>query len=217
MKCKQRVSVKGARRDSSFRALFRSPLSVLQIFLFACLAAGLASLNGCASAVQAGQNTALNGADLVAITDDMSMKIMGSAGVQEAIAKEGSLRVVVEPVVNDMRAELLPKGPANAFTARLRTLLSKHAPNQFTWIMNKAAFYDLRGKELSGVELGPSPDAVNPEYALTATFTSLANENSQGRSSYYVCSFELTNLQTRVLLWSDKYEVQKKAVRGFLD
>jgi hypothetical protein len=83
--------------------------------------------------------------------------------------------------------------------------------------MNKSAFYELRNKELSGVELGPSPDAVSPEYALTATFTSMADENQQGRSSYYVCSFELTNLQTRTLLWSDKYEVQKKAVRGFLD
>jgi PBP1b-binding outer membrane lipoprotein LpoB len=198
-------------------AMFHSPSSILNICAIACLCGSLASLNGCASAVSAGENTALNGTDLVAMTDDMAMKIVASPGVQAAIAKEGTLRVVVEPVVNNMRAELLPKGPANAFTARLRTLLSKHAPHEFTWIMNRSAFYDLRNQELSGVELGPSPDAVNPEYALTATFSSLADENAEGRSSYYICTYELTNLQTRVVLWSDKYDVQKKTVRGFLD
>ena len=54
-------------------------------------------------------------------------------------------------------------------------------------------------------------------HALTATFTSLADENSQGRSSYYVCVYDLTNLQTRDVLWTGSYEVQKKAVKGFLD
>jgi PBP1b-binding outer membrane lipoprotein LpoB len=207
----------GGWKQFLFRAILHPPSSILRFLLLATITASLASLNGCASAVQAGQNTALNGADLVAMTDDMSMKIIASPAVQEAIAREGALRVVVEPVVNDMVAEILPKGPADAFTARLRFLLSKHAPSQFTWIMNRGAFYSLRNQELTGVDLGPSPDALNPEYALTATFTSLTTENTQGRSDYYVCSFELTNLQTRTLLWSDKYEVQKKTVRGFLD
>jgi PBP1b-binding outer membrane lipoprotein LpoB len=175
-------------------------------------------LAGCnTSAVAQGRNTALDGADLVAMTDDMAMKIMASPAVQEAMAKQGRLKVVVQPVVNEMTAEVLPKGPADAFTARVRTLLSKHAPDKFTWIMNRDAFYSLRGKELSGVDLGPSPEAVNPDYALTATFTSMTNENAQGRDSYYLCVYELTSLQTRQVLWSDKYEVKKKAVKGFLD
>jgi PBP1b-binding outer membrane lipoprotein LpoB len=180
-------------------------------------AGALLLLGGCASAVEAGHNTALDSTDLVAMTDDMAMKIMASPAVQEAIAREGNLKVVVQPVVNEMRAEILPKGPADAFTARLRSLLSKHAPGQFTWIMNRDAFYSLRNQELSGVDLGPAPEAINPEYALTATFTSLADENSQVRSDYYVCAFSLTNLQNRGVLWTDKYEVQKKAVKGFLD
>jgi PBP1b-binding outer membrane lipoprotein LpoB len=182
-----------------------------------CILGAISILSGCASAVEAGQNTALNGTDLIAMTDDMAMKIMASPAVQQAIAREKRLKVVVEPVVNQMRAEVLPKGPADAFTARLRSLLSHHAPDQFTWIMNRDAFYSLRNQELSGVELGPSPDAINPEYSLTATFTSLADENSQGRSSYYVCVYDLTNLQTRDVLWTGSYEVQKKAVKGFLD
>jgi hypothetical protein len=172
---------------------------------------------GCASAVAVGTNTALDGNDLISMTDQMSTSILGDPEVQAAIAEKGRLNVVVQPVVNQMRAEILTTGAGDAFTARLRALLSHHAPDKFTWIENKASFYRLRGQELQGVDPGPSPEAVNPEYALTAIFTSLANETDQSRNSYYVCNYELRSLKDRSILWSKSYEVQKKAVKGFLD
>ena len=130
---------------------------------------------GCTSAVQSGRNTALDSVDLIKMTDDMSMQIVASPAVQEAIAKKGQLKVVVQPVENQMRGEVLPRGPSEAFTARLRFLLSKHAPDRFVWIMNRDAYYRLRARELEGVDLGPAPDAMNPEYALVAR-----NEKSSG-------------------------------------
>jgi hypothetical protein len=172
---------------------------------------------GCASAVANGSNTALDGADLMTMTDQMSTSILGDPEVQAAIAEKGRLNVVVLPVVNQMRAEILTTGAGDAFTARLRALLSHHAPDKFTWIENKDSFYRLRGKELQGVDMGPSPEAVNPEFTLTAIFTSLANETDQSRNSYYVCNYELRSLKDRSILWSKSYEVQKKAVKGFLD
>ena len=172
---------------------------------------------GCGNALSSGHNNALDGADLVRMTDDMAAAIAGSPAVQSAINQRGSLKVVVEPVVNRMTAEILPAGPADAFTARVRTLLSRHDPERYTWVMNKAAFYRLRGQELDGVAVGPSPEAINPEYALTAVFTSLANENEHGRTDYYVCTYNLTSLADRTVLWTKAYEVQKRAVKGFLD
>ena len=173
---------------------------------------------GCANdtAVAHGHNTALDGTDLVRMTDDMAMKIPASPAVQQAIQQDGRLRVVVQPVENNMTAEILPSGAANAFTGRLRTLLSHHARDQFTWIMNRDAWYYLRRRELD-IDPGPSPDAIQPQYALTAKFSTLTNEDSQRRSTYYLCVYELTNLQTREILWTDKYEVKKLAVKGFLD
>jgi hypothetical protein len=173
-------------------------------------------LFGCASAVQAGHNTALDAVDLVRMTDDMAAKIVADPEVQAAIEQSGKLKVVVQPVENRMTAEVLPRGPAETFTARVRALLSNHAPDRFTWIMNRDAFYDLRGRELD-VDLGPSPEAIDPDYALTAIFSSLTDETSRGRSSYYLCTYELTNLQDRTVLWTDKYEVKKTAVKTFLD
>ncbi len=177
----------------------------------------LLALGGCGTAVSGGQSTALDSADLVRMTDDMATAIEASPAVRSAVAAEGSLPIVVEPVVNRMTAEVLPAGPADAFTARVRTLLSRHDPTRFTWVMNKASFYRLRTQELDGVDVGPAPDAVSPRYALTATFTSLAHEGETGRSDYYVCNYALTNLADRSVLWTRSYEVQKRAVRGFLD
>ena len=189
-------------------------MRVLPFVLLAAICAG-----GCANdtAVAHGHNTALNGADLIQMTDDMAMKMMASPAVEEAIAREGKLKVVVEPVENQMTAEILPKGPANAFTGRLRTLLSHHAPDKFTWVMNRDAWHYLRSRELENVDPGPSPDAIQPRYALTAKFSTLTNETSKRRSTYYLCVYELTDLSHRDILWSDKYEVKKVAVKGFLD
>lgn len=173
-------------------------------------------LSGCASAVQAGQSTALGGADLVEMTDKMAASILADPEVQAAIEASGKLRVVVQPVENQMTAEVLPRGQAEAFTARVRALLSRHAADRFTWVMNRDAYYRLRGQELE-VDLGPAPEAVNPEYALIARFTSMTEETARGRSSYYICVYQLTNLQTRKVLWTDKYEVKKTVVKGFLD
>jgi hypothetical protein len=99
----------------------------------------------------------------------------------------------------------------------VRTLLARHAPDKFTWIMNRDTFYRLRGRELERIDLGPTPEAVSPDYALSAVFTSLADENAKRRSSFYVCRYELTDLRDRTVLWTAAYDVKKVAVKGFLD
>jgi hypothetical protein len=166
--------------------------------------------------VQSGHNTLLDGVDLRQMTDKMARSIVADPRVQGAIAKDGALKVVVQPVQNQLTAEILPRGQAEAFTARVRALLSQRNPQQFVWILNRDEFYDLRGKELE-VPLGPAPEAINPQYALTAIFSSLTQETSKGRSDFYVCRYELSDLQTRGVLWSDSYKVKKAAVKGFLD
>jgi hypothetical protein len=176
----------------------------------------VSSLAGCTSAVQSGHNTFLDSMDLRQMTDQMARSIVSDARVQQAIARDGALNVVVQPVENRMTAEVLPRGQAEGFTARVRALLSQHNPNQFVWILNRDDFYDLRKKELE-VSLGPAPEAINPQYALTAVFSSLSNETDKGRSDFYVCTYELTDLQKRNVLWTDSYKVKKSAVKGFLD
>ncbi len=171
---------------------------------------------GCSSAIESGHNTALDSINLTQMTDQMAASIIADSRVQAAIHEQGTLPVVVEPVQNEMEAEILPRGQAEAFIARVRYLLGRHNGSSFAWVMNKEDFYALRKRELD-VPLGPAPEAVNPRYALVARFRSLANETSKVRSDSYLCVYELSDLQTRSILWTDKYEVKKTAVKGFLD
>ena len=177
----------------------------------------LTLLAGCAgnnTAVSHGQSTALDSANLIEMTDDMTAKILADPEVQSALAQKSKLKVVIQPVENKMVGEVLPRGAKEAFIARLRSLLQERAPSKFAWVVNRDAWYNLRGKEL---DPGPDPDRVQPEYALTARFSSITDESSKHRSSYYLCVYNLTDINTGQVLWTDKYEVKKSAVKGFLD
>jgi hypothetical protein len=186
----------------------------MRYFPLLILLGGAMLLGGCASAVSSGHNTALDSMDLVQMTDQMARSLSGNGRIADVIAKGGQLTIVVQPVENRLTGEVLPPGQAEAFVARVRTLLSKHAPDRFAWCMNRDDFYKMRGRE---IDLGPDPDRVQPEYALTARFMSITDESSKGRSAAYLCSYSLTSLKTSDVLWMDKYEVKKTAVKGFLD
>jgi hypothetical protein len=202
------------KRRSGRRRLAHFVSPSLRLFVSIAL---LTAISGCSSsAVSTGSNTALDGVDLVRMTDDMAMQIAGDPQVNDAYRRSGPLTIVVQPVENIMTAEVLPRGPAEAFTGRVRSLLSRHDGERFVWVMNRDAFYRLRKQELD-FDLGPAPEATSPEYALTAKFSSLADEDRKRRKSAYLCTYELTNLQTRETLWTGRYEVAKVAVKGFLD
>jgi PBP1b-binding outer membrane lipoprotein LpoB len=184
------------------------------IFIVTCsvsLIAGCASNN---TAVSHGKSTALDSANLIEMTDDMTAKILRDPEIQSALDQKTRLKVVIQPVENKMIGEVLPRGAKEAYVARLRALLQERAPNQFTWVVNRDAWYNLRDKEL---DPGPDPNRVQPEYALTARFSSITDESSKHRSSYYLCVYNLTDINTGQTLWTDKYEVKKSAVKGFLD
>jgi PBP1b-binding outer membrane lipoprotein LpoB len=177
----------------------------------------LTLLTGCAgnnTAVSHGQSTALDSANLIEMTDDMTAKILADPEVQSQLAQKGRLKVVIQPVENRMVGEVLPRGAKEAFVARLRALLHERAPQKFAWVMNRDNWYAIRDQEL---DRGPDPDRVQPEYALTARFSSITDESSKHRSSYYLCVYNLTDLNSGRSLWTDKYEVKKAVVKGFLD
>ncbi len=188
--------------------------------LFILVVATSMSLSvGCApkSVLEAGQSTALDGVDLVQMTDAMAMSLANDPEVIAEFQRNGPLVVVVMPVENRLTGEIIPRGAATAFTGRVRTQLTRQRSELFSWVMNREAWYDLRKSELEGIDPGPSPEAISPRFALTATFSSLTHEDPKRRSIYYLCAFDLKRLDDRTIIWSDKYEVKKIAVKGFLD
>jgi hypothetical protein len=196
-----------ARRSNQFSG-FYPPLSAL---ICALLLLASCSDN---TAVSHGKSTALDSANLVEMTERMTGAILGDPEVQSELARKRKLKVVIQPVENRMVGEVLPRGAKEAFVARLRVLLQERAPDKFTWVMNRDNWYALREKEL---DRGPDPDRVQPEYAMTARFSSITDESSKHRNSYYLCVYSMTDLNSGQQLWTGSYEVKKSAVKGFLD
>ena len=174
-------------------------------------------LAGCGTAVSAGTSTALSGFDLEEMADQMAQSIASDPEVQREIEQRGPLKVVVLPVENLLTGEVLPQGQARAFTAQVRTLLARARTGNYVWINNRDSYYDMRARELEGFDLGPAPDAMAPEYALHATFRSLADDDKHRRSAFYQAAFTLTDINNRTTLWTDDYMVKKTAVKSFLE
>ena len=171
---------------------------------------------GCGGPLTSGTTLSLTGDDVQRMAGQMVTSITGDTEVQEVLNRPGPMDVVVLPVRNRLTGEVLPPGQAYLFTAKLRNELGRVRPDAFRWVANRDDYYRLRASELA-VPPGPSPDAVQPEYALQATFRSLVSDDKRRRETYYLCEFELTDLADRETLWTDAYEVEKQARRGFLD
>lgn len=192
------------------------PRSAFASLCLSVLICGSPGISGCGSAVSEGRSASLAGDDLQKVTDDIAMQLAASPAVRGEIAKQrGPLKVVVQPVINEMTGEVLPRGQAIAFTGRVRDLLFKAGNRDFVWIINRDEFHALRAKETG--DLGPSPDAINPQYALQARFKTVTKDDRDHRSVYYLCVYELTDLNSRLVLWNGAYEMKKSVVKGFLD
>jgi hypothetical protein len=173
-------------------------------------------LGSCASDVtRVAQSRRLDDVDLVRMTDRMAMSLAADAEVLSATSA-GRIAVVMLPVRNRLTGQVLPPGEAQAFVARVRVLLSRSARDRFLFVLNRDDFDALRQAELAE-DLGPSPEAINPTHALTATFLSLDSSAGRRDATYYLCQYELTDLSDRRVLWAEKYEVKKKSVGEFLD
>jgi hypothetical protein len=173
-------------------------------------------LSSCASDVtRVAQKRRLDDVDLVRMTDQMAASLAADAEVLSATSA-GRIAVVILPVRNRLTGQVLPPGEAQAFVARVRVLLSRSARDRFLFVLNRDDFDALRRAELAE-DLGPSPEAISPTHALTATFLSLDSSAGRRDATYYLCQYELTDLTDRRVLWAEKYEVKKKSVGEFLD
>ena len=71
-------------------------------------------------------------------------------------------------------------------------------------IDNKAAYHNLQNQELETAPGGGQPAGVQPDYDLTIT----VNEMPNRATSYYQVNGKLTSLNSRVIYWSNTYEIQ---------
>lgn len=154
----------------------------------------------------------LSGHDVKAASDQMAADLL-SLPALNASTHQWTI------VVGSMRDETVDHTFAtnyDIFLARLKTNLARMSNGRVTLIQNRAAFHDIRSKELdtpserddygqTGGQAGgpPARAAINPDFQLDGVAHDLPNRGS----NYFLLEFNLNNLRDRTIPWSNQYEV----------
>jgi len=149
-------------------------------------------------------NTRLGSADLAAMTDAMVQSMLADEALAGR-ATDAPAMVIVADRVSNRTNDIIPDGEKHLFTARLRALLNESAE------LRRRNMQFVQNRDVSG------PQRVSPTHALTATFYADTQAERQRRTDTYLCAFQLIDLTDDRVLWEDRYETKKTAVRGKYD
>jgi hypothetical protein len=186
------------------------------------LAAGL--LTGCASDRPAEYGEArqpvdqintrdrgLQSADVVQASDKLAMDLMALPEINQSPVQ----LTIVFTTVENLTTE--PNINYDIFLERLRVNVARLGRGRVAVIDNRDRVANIQARELDSVPpsgdrfgQGGTPAAgggatpIQPEYALYGKLSELPNR----KTSYYLATFQLTNLRTRQMVWTDQYEVK---------
>ncbi|MHB1767257.1 MAG: hypothetical protein ACYCUV_05320 [Phycisphaerae bacterium] len=100
------------------------------------------------------------------------------------------------------------------YLARMRALLNQYARDRIAFVIQPQQLQQLQQQELGGAggdafeqsSRGqvPQNSRMIPQYALKGVFYDLPNS----ATTYYLCTFQLVNLQTGEVVWEGHYETR---------
>ena len=119
---------------------------------------------------------------------------------------------VVFDRVEDMTTGNQFQSNFNIFLQRLQTNLARQGRGRIAVIENRDRFYDVRSRELEGERddgrggrgAAPAPGSTNPDFALYAKAMDLPGRGTV----YYNLQFNLVDLHSRLVIWTNDYEVR---------
>ncbi len=188
--------------------------------LFAAgLLAALAIMTGCAPSYEDQRppmdqldprDRGLQSKDVLQASDALAMDLLALDELNES---RSQWLIVVDQVEDNTRSRLFT-GNFDVFLQRLRTNVQRQGRGRVRIIANRRGFYQVRGRELESEredDFGQgepggrrAEGARDPDFALRATAMDLPNRGTV----YYNLMFELVDLRTREVVWTDQYEVR---------
>ncbi|MBC7783776.1 MAG: hypothetical protein H7144_08040 [Burkholderiales bacterium] len=149
----------------------------------------------------------LQGKDVISASDQMAQDLLASSEINRSSTQ---LLIVVDRVENKTSTQ---RFNMDIFLMRLKVNLAKYGKGRVQLIENRDKLRELQSRELEtgggdqfgqgGLGLQPGHAGIQPDYALYARISELPNQDT----SYFFLEFNLTNLKTRQLAWSNAYEV----------
>lgn len=140
--------------------------------------------------------------DLLVTTDVMAMDLLGLPELNDARQR---WTIVSTYMDNDTTRR---RESYDIFINSLKTKLAREGRGRVQLIEQRDRFHDLQAKELEPTgnprTTPPGPAGVQPQYALYGRVEELPNR----ATSTYRFEFNLTNLQTRAVVWTNDYIVK---------
>lgn len=161
-------------------------------------------------------NTRLGSADLVTMTDMMTVSLLNADALAGRSADSPPWIVTLDRVSNQTN-HVIPANEQWAFMARLRAMLAQSdalAARNVRFVMSVDRLDQLGIDRKAGGALGRN---TNPTHVLGATFYSATTRTRDGRTDTYLCAFKLLDADDDRVLWEDGYEVKHAVVRHRLD
>lgn len=155
-----------------------------------------------------GNEQGMQSRDLREMTDRMAPDLLQ---IPEIVQNPNRVVVVMKPIQNKLVSN--PGEDLTIYVARLKTLLnSSKTRDRMAFVEDAQTLARLQGEELGNPD--PFEDAartgqptntrVTPQFALKGIFY----EKYEGKTSYYLCTFQLTDLKTGIQVWENSYEVK---------
>jgi hypothetical protein len=146
------------------------------------------------------RDSGLQSKDVVQASDQMAMELLADPKLN---ASKSQWLIVVDRVENKT---VNSRFDMDVFLQRLQANLFKHGQGRVQLIENRDKLRELQSRELEHPQANgaPGPAGIQPDYSLYASVTELPNRGT----SYYLISFRLTDLHTRLLSWQGAYEVK---------
>jgi PBP1b-binding outer membrane lipoprotein LpoB len=155
--------------------------------------------------------TGIESQDLVAVTDKMARKILGTPEIANA---KTTPRIVILPVVNDTRFAL----NKDLFTDRIRSQLNEQSNGKVRFLARdnmKALERENELKKAGTVTASADPNVVEfkgADYFLTGKLGGMSGRTSQGVSDYVLYTFQLIDARTSEIIWEGSSEIKKQGL-----
>lgn len=155
-----------------------------------------------------GKERGLQSRDLREMTDKMAPDLLQ---IPEIVANPAKIVIVMKPISN--KTSSLRGQDLTIYVARLKGLLNSKARDRLAFVEERETLQRLQNQELDGrgdafedaSRRGAQPtQRLQPQYVLWGEFMDIANANS----SYYLCTFKLTNIRTGEEVWTGMYETK---------
>lgn len=145
------------------------------------------------------KTTQLQGIDLLETTEVMAASLESSLFFQECSAEEDGVLLSYQKAEN-RSADLLTPSEQWLFVERvIDSEMIKELRNKYDVVVVRSAQKD----NLAG--------SRTVTHLMTAVVTTITRDEYKDRTDAYKCQYEVTNLQTGEVVWSDSFEIKRIA------